>query len=145
MTGLEAAAWGVFGGFAVEGLEFTRAIRRAGEWPWRRQGEPGPVPLVVSVLIRLIVGAGLAAATVSAGQVQGPFGALAIGVAAPLLIEQLSQQFPAKLRVSPDSAEITDDAPTREQQVRTLPGSAASREPRQTAPAQKGREAGSAK
>ena len=86
--------WGLFGGFAVEGLEFSAAIRRVGTWPWRLPGEVGLVPLIVSIVIRLAVGAGLAAAAGSAGQVSGPFGALAVGVGAPLLIEQLARQVP---------------------------------------------------
>lgn len=94
MTGLEFAAWGLFGGFAVEGLEFAAAIRRSGRWPWRNRGEPGPLPFLASVLIRLSVGAGLAAAAGAANQVSGPFGALAVGVAAPLLVEQLARQVP---------------------------------------------------
>ncbi|AOS62799.1 hypothetical protein TL08_09920 [Actinoalloteichus hymeniacidonis] len=93
--GWEYALWGLFGGFAVEGLEFSGAIRRTGTWPWRVPDEPGPLPLLVSVLIRLGVGSGLAAAAGIAGQVSGPFGALAIGVAAPLLVEQLTRALPA--------------------------------------------------
>jgi hypothetical protein len=105
MTWLEAAVWGVFGGFAVEGLEFVRAIRRTGGWPWRQVGEPGLFPLATSVVIRLVVGGGLAVATVAAGQVQGPFGALAVGVAAPLLIEQILGYIPVRADASAASAE----------------------------------------
>lgn len=94
MTGWEYAFWGFFGGFAVDGLEFAGAIRRVGGWPWRQPGEPGPLPYAVSVAIRLVVGAGLAAAAGTTGQISGPFGALAVGVAAPLLIEQLARQIP---------------------------------------------------
>lgn len=94
MTGLEYAIWGFFGGFAVEGLEFAGAIRRTGDWPWRLPNEPGLLPFAVSVLIRLVVGAGLAVAAGSTGQISGPFGALGVGVAAPLLIEQLARQIP---------------------------------------------------
>jgi hypothetical protein len=94
MTAWQYGLWGLFGGFAVDGLEFVGAIRRVGGWPWRLPGEPGPLPLAVSVLIRLVVGAGLAAAAGSTGQVGGPFGAVAMGAAAPLLIEQLARQIP---------------------------------------------------
>jgi hypothetical protein len=92
MTGLEFTAWGLFGGFAVEGLEFSAAIRRTGRWPWRQPGEPGPLPFAISIIIRLGVGAGLAAAAGMADQISGPFGALAVGVAAPLVVEQLARQ-----------------------------------------------------
>jgi hypothetical protein len=94
MTAWQYALWGFFGGFAVDGLEFAGAIRRVGDWPWRQPGEPGPLPLAASVVIRIVVAAGLAAAAGSTGQVSGPFGAVAVGVAAPLLIEQLAKQLP---------------------------------------------------
>jgi hypothetical protein len=94
MTTWEYAMWGLFGGFAVEGLEFAGAIRRTGGWPWHQPEEPGLAPLAVSVVIRLVVGAGLAAAAGTTGQISGPFGALTMGIAAPLLIEQLARQIP---------------------------------------------------
>jgi hypothetical protein len=94
MTTWEYALWGLFGGFAVDGLEFAGAIRRTGGWPWRQPEEPGLAPLAVSVVIRLVVGAGLAAAAGTTGQISGPFGALTMGIAAPLLIEQLARQIP---------------------------------------------------
>jgi hypothetical protein len=112
MTGWDAALWGILGAFAVEGMEFVRAIRRVGGWPWRWPGEPGPAPFVVSVMIRMGVGAILAAAAGTTNQVSGPFGALAIGVGAPLLIEQLSG-------VSP-----TPDPPTRRSQASSVTGQA---------------------
>jgi len=51
--------------------------------------------MLVSVLIRLTVGAGLALAAGWSDQVSGPVGALAIGVAAPLFVEQMARQLPA--------------------------------------------------
>lgn len=110
MMGLGYAAWGVFGGFAVEGLEFAAAIRRVGGWPWLQPGEPGPVPLIVSVLIRLTIGAGLAEAAGLTNQVSGPFGALAVGIAAPLLIEQLAGQVPLTLPAQRAGIPLTRDA-----------------------------------
>lgn len=89
-TGVEYALWGLFGGFAVEGLEFAAAIRKTGQWPWRLEDEPTFAMFMCSVVIRLAVGAGLAAAAGIAHQVNGPFGALAVGVAAPLVVEQLA-------------------------------------------------------
>jgi hypothetical protein len=91
VTVTEYALWGMFGGFAVEGLEFAAAIRRTGTWPWLLRGEPGPVALLVSVVIRLAVGAGLAVACGTTGQVNGPFGALAVGIAAPVLVERIAR------------------------------------------------------
>ncbi|MEV4299396.1 hypothetical protein [Microbispora rosea] len=95
MSGIEYLLWGLFGGFAVEGLEFAAAIRRSGKWPWKRKSQI--TPLAASVAIRLAVGSGLAAAAGSAQQISGPFGALAMGVAAPLIIEQLASQITVAL------------------------------------------------
>ncbi|APU14101.1 MULTISPECIES: hypothetical protein [Actinoalloteichus] len=123
MGGWEYAVWGLFGGFAVEGLEFSGAIRRTGNWPWRIPGEPGPLPLLVSVLIRLGVGSGLAAAAGITGQVSGPFGALAIGVAAPLLVEQITRALPAAAPPSVPAGPAAEEAATSsEQQTADLSG-----------------------
>jgi hypothetical protein len=104
MDALVVAAWGAFGGFAVEGLEITSSIRRTGRWPWRVKGAPPFPPFIASVVIRLSIAAGVAVAFVSGGQVSGALGALSVGVMAPLLVEKLAQ-----LPLSADSAAGTDD------------------------------------
>ncbi|ASO19562.1 hypothetical protein FHR81_000760 [Actinoalloteichus hoggarensis] len=128
MGGWEYAIWGLFGGFAVEGLEFSGAIRRTGDWPWRSPGEPGPLPLLASVVIRLGVGSGLAVAAGITGQVSGPFGALAIGVAAPLLVEQITRALPAtappRLPAGLPAPEEPMPAERRGSEVDPAPGSA---------------------
>ena len=88
------ALWGAFGGLAVEAIQFYGAIKRTGDWPWKIKGEPGPGPLAVSVVIRVGVGFGLAFAAALTGQVSGPLGAIAVGVAAPLLLEQMAKRVP---------------------------------------------------
>ena len=75
-------------------------FRRTGKWPWKIKGEPGPLPLLVSVIIRVGVGFGLASAAAQTNQVSGPLGAIAVGVAAPLLIEQMAKQVPVDARQS---------------------------------------------
>lgn len=117
MTGVEYAAWGLFGGFAVEGLEFAGAIRRTGGWPWRQRGEPGPLALGISVLIRLAIGAGLAVAAGTTGQVSGPFGALAVGIAAPLVVEQLARQVPLQTAPTPGVDQVATKPPPSGQAV----------------------------
>jgi hypothetical protein len=94
MTAWEYMLWGAFGGLAVEAIEFSGAIRRIKNWPWRAEGEPPPLALAISVMIRVGLGVGLALATGQAGQIAGPMGAVAVGVAAPLLIEQMARQVP---------------------------------------------------
>ena len=104
MTGAEYLAWGLFGGFAVEGLDFVGAIKRTGGWPWHQDGAPPLIIFLVSEVIRLAIDAGVALAAGSSGQVSGPFGALAVGVAAPLLVEQLTRQVPLTYPDRIDSA-----------------------------------------
>lgn len=94
MTGWEYVVWGAFGGLAVEAIEFYGAIRRVKGWPWKVAGEPPPLPLAVSVAIRVGLGLGLALAAGQTRQISGPIGAIAVGVAAPLLIEQMAKQVP---------------------------------------------------
>jgi hypothetical protein len=95
------ALWGAFGGLAVEAIQFYGAIRRTGKWPWKTKGEPRPGPLAASVVIRVGVGFGLAFAAFETNQVSGPLGAIAVGVAAPLLIEQMAKRVPLDAQ-SPD-------------------------------------------
>jgi len=87
----QAAVWGLLGGFIVEALELLVASRRVGGWPWTRPGEPGVAPMVVSVVLRMAIGAILAAAAYGSGQVGGPLPALGLGVAAPLVIEKMTR------------------------------------------------------
>lgn len=96
MSWLEAALWGAFGGFAVEGLDFITAVRRHGRWPWRVPGplEVGAPGYLVAELIRLIIGGGLASAMAVSGQSTSAVSALAVGVAAPLIVERLSRAIP---------------------------------------------------
>ncbi|MFW5420946.1 hypothetical protein J0910_30465 [Nocardiopsis sp. CNT-189] len=91
MTALACALWGLFGAFAIEGLQFNSAIRRTRCWPWQYPGEPSFGPWAASVVIRLGIGTGLAAAAGLGDQISGAFGALAVGIAAPYIIEQLSR------------------------------------------------------
>jgi len=86
-----AALWGAFGVLMVEFLEFHSAIRRFGKFPWKVKGEPGPLPLLISVIIRVGAGYGITVAAISGGQIIGAFGAIAIGAATPLLLEQLAR------------------------------------------------------
>ncbi|MBB6172121.1 hypothetical protein HNR23_002181 [Nocardiopsis mwathae] len=91
VTTLSFALWGLFGAFAIEGLQFNGAVQRTRCRPWRYPGEPSFGPWPVSVVIRLSIGTGLAAAAGLGDQVSGAFGAVAVGVAAPYIVEQLSR------------------------------------------------------
>lgn len=87
----QALLWGAFGGFAVEALDLSTAIRRCGKWPWKRRGEPDMAPYLASIFIRTSVGAGLAAAAAASHQVTTVFAAVTTGVAAPLILENMAK------------------------------------------------------
>ncbi|KQM03084.1 MULTISPECIES: hypothetical protein [unclassified Frankia] len=96
MPGVEVALWGLFGGFAVEGLDLYTAVRRSGRWPWRtgRPREVGAWAYLVAEVVRLAIGAGLAAAAAASGQVTTAFAAVSVGIAAPLVVERLARAIP---------------------------------------------------
>jgi hypothetical protein len=88
----EYAVWGAFGGVAVEAIEILGAVKRTKGLPWNQPGEVTLGALLFTVLVRLGLGAGLAAALGEAGQISGGVGAVAAGVAAPLILEQMGKQ-----------------------------------------------------
>lgn len=92
MTPWDYLLWGAYGGLAVEAIEFSGAIRRIKDWPWKVAGESPPFVLAISVMIRIGLSLGLTLAAGQAGQIAGPMGAVAVGAAAPLLIEQMAKQ-----------------------------------------------------
>lgn len=106
MTGIFAAAWGLFGGFCTEGLGFYVAVRRQGGWPWRTSGGPSLLAYASAELVRLVIGAGLAWAFAASDQVATPVAALAVGVAAPLVVERLTQSVPLAVGGPATSASV---------------------------------------
>ena len=85
------ALWGLLGGVIVDGLELWRVVRaNGGQWPKAYR----TAAFVLAEAIRLGAGGALAVAFGLSGQVTAPVGALAIGVATPLIVEKLSQQLP---------------------------------------------------
>ena len=119
MTLIEAAVWGLFGGFAVEGLDLYGAVRRHGCWPWRVRGprEVGAAGYFVTELFRLVIGGGLACALAESSQVTTAVGAVAVGIAPPLIVERLTRAIP-----------LTDSVPgtgtvTADKWLPTAPGS----------------------
>jgi hypothetical protein len=100
MTGVLAALCGLFGSFAVEGLELYNSIRRKGRWPWQinpeteKPSEVGQRAYLVAELIRLLIGAGLAWACAATGQIDGPLGAVSVGAAAPFIIGEITKRIP---------------------------------------------------
>ena len=90
----EAVVWGVFGGVVVDGIELVKVIRA---YRGRLPPDVRRWAYWIAELLRLVIGGGLAVALNDAGQISGAFGALAVGAAAPLIAEKLSQTIPLPL------------------------------------------------
>jgi hypothetical protein len=100
---LAACLCGIVGAGAIEISELYGAIRFAKDFPWRRAGEVPLCPYLVSVILRLILGMIAAAICASAGPL-GTLGAVAAGIAAPKLLEEIGRHAPGTpmpSRVSP--------------------------------------------
>jgi hypothetical protein len=80
------------GAGAIEVWDLYGAIHRVKGFPWNVPDEVAFVPYLVSVFLRVILGVGMAIAFVASGQADGPVGVVAIGIAAPKLLEQLARQ-----------------------------------------------------
>lgn len=89
-----ATGWGVAGGACVEALWLYTRIRSDLLWSWRRPIPQGLTAYIISLVARIGVAAGVAAAAAGSGQVSGPLAAFGLGVGAPLVLEKLSRTIP---------------------------------------------------
>lgn len=88
----QACLWGLLGAALVEGLELYQAIHAEGGFPWQFRGRLKLGPYLVALLVRLGLGAALAAVFAASHQITGPIAAVTIGIAAPKILEQLARQ-----------------------------------------------------
>jgi hypothetical protein len=93
MTLLGACLGGLAGAGAIEVSELYGAIRSTKDFPWRHPGEVPLGPYLFSVILRLVLGAVAAALCATAGPL-GTVGAVAAGIAAPKLREELGRHAP---------------------------------------------------
>jgi hypothetical protein len=103
MSFWEAGLWGFLGVLAIEAFDLYQAIRRVKNWPWKIAGEVSFGPYLISVIIRVILGAGAAAAFGASGQLTSPIGALAVGISAPLLLERLARAATIDTAIGPNT------------------------------------------
>jgi hypothetical protein len=89
---LVACLWGAAGAGAIEASELYGVIKTSKDVPWNLPGEASFKVWLLSVFIRLAIGAFAAAMCAVAGPL-GPAGAAAAGIAAPKLLEQLGRDF----------------------------------------------------
>lgn len=94
LTVWAGAGWGLIGGLCVEALWLYSRIRGPSRFSWRKPIPEGRAAYLVSVVMRVGLGAGLAAAATGSDQVSGSLAAFGLGVAAPLVLEKLAQTVP---------------------------------------------------
>ncbi|OIJ69790.1 hypothetical protein [Streptomyces mangrovisoli] len=102
----EACLWGLLGAALVElrGLWSALQPSRKPKWPWKDgRGRPQVWGYVVAVVCRFGMAAGLDAVYAAAHQIAGPLGAVTMGIAAPLVIQQMA--------VRADSPPVIERAP----------------------------------
>lgn len=86
-----ALSWGLFGGAAVEAMDFYRASKEANETPLTGRYI---LKRAFAVALRIAVGGGLAVAFAEGNQISGAMGALMIGAAAPLIVAKFAKEAP---------------------------------------------------
>ncbi|MFF4820139.1 hypothetical protein ACFY2K_36830 [Kitasatospora sp. NPDC001309] len=96
MQMLAACLWGLGGAAAIEAWTLHERINSVGGFPWTYRGQMKLAPYVVAVAIRLSVGVIVTAASTASNQVAGPVGALAIGIAAPQILQQMFARGPSR-------------------------------------------------
>jgi hypothetical protein len=101
--------WGLGGAGAIEVSELYAATRRVKNFPWRCPGEIPFGPFLFSVVLRLGLGAFAAIICAKAGPL-GPAGAVAAGIAAPKLLEQLGA-VPPKVTTAPSGESLPNSQP----------------------------------
>lgn len=92
-----AAWWGLFGGFAMEALDFWTAVRRHQLWPWESPGGGrtlGPVAYIIGTALRLGVGTGVAVAARTSGHSATAWLAMLVGAGTPSLLEKATAFIP---------------------------------------------------
>lgn len=128
-----ACVWGLLGASAIEAHQLHSAIGRVKNLPWKVQGELPLRPYLVALVLRLALGVGMAAAFGASGQAGGPVGVMAVGIAAPKVLEQLAGGKLAELemlRASQNAAPVAQQD-LRAERGRDTPGES-------TQPAQSG-------
>ncbi|MFJ4887731.1 hypothetical protein [Streptomyces sp. NPDC088731] len=125
MNWLHAAYWGAFGGFAMEALDYCRAIKWHRQQPWRvasatigagppvprmdvRPGEenlpaPGLGPYLLGAVFRIVVGGGVAGAVSASTPAVSPWVALIVGAGALPVLERVTSFVPLLVRLGKDA------------------------------------------
>jgi hypothetical protein len=120
-----ACLWGLLGAGLVEIRALWAALQpfRVPKWPWRdSKGRPQKAGYAIAVVCRFGMAAGLDAVYAAAHQIVGPLGAVTMGIAAPLVIQQMAvRNEPTSVEVSRIAASATHHPlPDRERDADAL-------------------------
>ena len=130
MTNIEYLIYGAAGGLAVELSELLRAMARVNGVPWKRPREPGLTVLILSILIRVALGAGVSFILGVSEQISGPIGAFSAGITAPLVVDQIgserSERTPAPTQSKTPGRKPVGNSTRRRKQVEAEPESSLS-------------------
>jgi hypothetical protein len=121
MGWLESLGWGAFGGFAMEALDYIIAVRRWRKLPWNvgasslvpgargpspaeqeapDEGSPGILAYSIAAVLRVVVGAGTAAAVASTvPKAMSAWLAVLVGATSPHVLEKVTLFVPLVLRI----------------------------------------------
>ncbi|MER5598503.1 hypothetical protein [Streptomyces sp. NPDC002265] len=127
----QACLWGALGAGLVEAGEMWQLHRTQERFPWVKDGEPQIKPYLLAVFLRCFMAIGITAVYGVSGQVAGPLAAVTLGVAAPVIIQQIADSSPAGQPAVEPGATITErpgqivgpdpQPPTQEPDVRQPP------------------------
>lgn len=90
MTLLDVCLWGMAGAGAVEVIELYKVVKTKKNFPWNLKGELSGHLFLFCVAVRLARGAFAAALCANGGRLSTA-GAVAAGIAAPKVLEELGQ------------------------------------------------------
>lgn len=132
MTWYAACLGGLAGAAAIEISELYNAIRSSKGFPWKRPGEAPLFPYLISVVLRLILGAVTAWLCSTAAPLGTP-GAVLAGIAAPKLLEEFGRRSPLVAHSSLAAAQIVASS-AESPQAHTTPDSEMPVVPREGGP-----------
>ncbi|MEV7325659.1 hypothetical protein [Streptomyces sp. NPDC093970] len=90
MAWWQACLWGVLGAGLIEATEMWQLYRSQGHFPWLKDEKPQYKPYLIAVFLRFFMAGGLNSAYAASNQVAGPVAALTLGIAAPLIIQHIT-------------------------------------------------------
>jgi len=126
MTAAVCALWGLLGGGVVEALDLAAAIRPTSgrpRWAWPWADEPAcRLPYLLSIVLRLAAGAGLAAAASTSGpRLAAPWAAFLAGLGAPVVVERLLRYVKVAPALALDDQTAVTSAPLLDTHARPAP------------------------